>query len=90
MAKYWNKVRKAKKKSYDSEGSSSSNQFHVASATKLFSKSPLRSNNNVQNENNKKDEELSDKDKKLIEFYEHSISKLKVLISKVNITEFEK
>jgi hypothetical protein len=82
MAKYWNKVRKAKRRTYEKlQQSEESGKFVTLNAQRnLFFDS---------NTNNANDKE-SYKDQKFLRFYDHSIEKLKGLIQNLSVTRFEK
>lgn len=86
IARYWNKIRKAKKRSYEIsdqnveksiERSKQSNGW----MTNLFSTRP-------QSEAN--EDKLRRKDADLLRFYERSIADLKTLIQRLKVCNFEK
>lgn len=83
MAKYWNKVRKAKKRTYERlQKSEEIGQFNLINSQRnLF---------NANKDHADHDNSLLKKDEKLVQFYDYSIDTLKTLLAKLNIPSFEK
>lgn len=84
MGKYWNKVRKAKRRAYDRlEGQDDQSQAKKYSGwmTNLFSAKPS---------NDTKEDKALLKDIKLVKYYDSSINKLKKMILNIDVPRFEK